>query len=269
MPADHEVVVMATDTGIRAAVRSIADAIEAASTVVALTGAGISTPSGVPDFRGEDGIWNREFDPAAFHRRRFDRDPAGFWVDRLELHRRLFGDSIEPNPAHVALADLERAGQLDAVITQNTDGLHGAAGTSTVIELHGNASRAVCVECAHHIPAGRAFEVVESGSTPPRCDRCDGVLKPDVVLFGESLSDGALRAARERATEADVFLAIGSSLQVEPAASLPRQAVRNGATLVVVNLDSTPVDGLATTVIAADVLDVLPALRDAVGAAGA
>ncbi len=193
----------------------LANAIEAGDSTVALTGAGVSTASGIPDFRGEDGIWNAEFDPGDFRIERFLSDPAGFWEDRVKLHEAMFGTEIEPNAAHDALAELESRDWLDAVITQNTDGLHGAAGSKELFELHGNSHRVVCMDCGRKRDAKAVRERVRAGESPPRCD-CGGLLKPDVVLFGESLPGAIMAEAQRRARESDVFLAIGSSLTVDP-----------------------------------------------------
>jgi NAD-dependent deacetylase len=243
-------------------VGDLAEAVAAADGVAALTGAGVSTASGIPQFRGEDGIWGSEFDPADFHYSRFQSDPGGFWTDRLDLAARMYPDDAAPNAAHEALAELERRGHLDAVITQNVDGLHGEAGSETVIELHGNSRRAACEDCGGREPIDPVMDRVRDGERPPRC-ACGGVLKPDTVLFGEQLPTGALEAARTRAREAEVFLAVGSSLQVQPAASLPRLAKRSGARLAVINLEETPVTGDADDDIRADVTAALPALVDA------
>ncbi|GAB3018026.1 SIR2 family NAD-dependent protein deacylase [Natronobiforma cellulositropha] len=253
------------------ALERLAADIRDAERVVALTGAGISAPSGVPTFRGEGGVWE-QFDAGQFTSGRFERDPAGFWNDRLTLQRAMFGAPVEPNVAHEALCALERAGHLEAIVTQNTDGLHlGAAAAvpdgggpdtdpaESVVELHGNAHRVVCTACGGRADAAPAFERVAAGETPPRCD-CGGVYKPDVVLFGETLSHDSLERAQTLARTCDVFLAIGSSLVVEPAASLPRLAARNGATVAVFTLEETPVDGVATVVHRADVTDALPDL---------
>jgi len=237
-----------------------AAALEAADRVVALTGAGVSTASGIPDFRSEGGIWD-EFDPAEFHYSRFQADPAGFWERRVQMHEAVYGGDVEPNAAHEALATLERRGQLDALVTQNIDGLHQGAGSERVVELHGNADRVVCERCRERTDAVPVRERIDDGELPPRCD-CGGVLKPDVVLFGEPLSPTTIQPARTHAREADLLLAAGSSLSVEPAASLPRTAVRTGAVLVVVNLEQTPVSALADHELLADVTDVLPALVD-------
>ena len=259
----------------------LAGEIRGGDTVVALTGAGISAPSGVPTFRGDDGVWDR-FEEGQFTYGRFQRDPTGFWEDRLELYETMFGDGYEPNAAHQALAELARDGHLDAIATQNTDGLHAraaevmadATGTDAVgdaseassaelLELHGNAHRVRCVECGRRQPNDPVLERVRDGDLPPRCD-CGGVYKPDVVLFGERLSAATLQRSRQLARESDVFLAVGSSLVVEPAASLPRQASRTGGTLAVVNLEETPCDREATVVLREDVTAVLPGLREAV-----
>ncbi|KDE60500.1 NAD-dependent protein deacetylase [Halostagnicola sp. A56] len=270
----------------------LADEIERAETVVAFTGAGISAPSGVPTFRGEDGVWER-FDEGQFTYGRFRRDPEGFWADRLELHEAMFGDGYEPNVAHEALASLGAADHLDAIITQNTDGLHERTlpadeaqtneerqndtginfdegnrngsdtdrdAETTLLELHGNAHRAVCAMCSRRIDAKEARERVVAGELPPTCD-CGGTYKPDVVLFGEQLPGATLQRARSLARESDVFLAIGSSLVVEPAASLPRAASSTGATLGIVNLESTPCDDATEIVHREDVTAALPELE--------
>ena len=242
-----------------------ASAIRDADSVVALTGAGVSTASGIPDFRSEDGLWT-EYDPNDFHVRRFRSDPEGFWAERVELVEELFGGGgVEPNAAHEALADLEAAGHLDTLVTQNVDGLHQAAGNSDPIEIHGNGRRVVCTGCRRRSDADPVFDRVRDGEVPPICEHCGEVLKPDVVLFGEQLPDEALFRAHSAAESADAFLAVGSSLTVEPAASLPRKAAESGATLIVVNLDRTAVSDRAEYDFREDVTEALPALVDAVG----
>ncbi len=248
----------------------LSETVRDASEVVALTGAGISAPSGVPTFRGDDGVWER-FDEGQFTFTRFRHDPAGFWADRLELQRAMYGEAYEPNPAHEALARLGEAGHVRAIVTQNTDGLHcqardrfatvddGASGAS-VLELHGNAHRVICTDCDRRADAEPVLERVADGERPPRCE-CGGVYKPDVVLFGERLPESLFQRARQLVGSCDVCLAVGTSLIVEPAASLPRIAVRNGATLAINTLDTTPLDDLATDVYRRDVVDVLPALE--------
>jgi NAD-dependent deacetylase len=242
-----------------------ADDVRAAENVVALTGAGISAPSGVPTFRGDDGVWDR-FDEGQFSYGRFRSDPEGFWEDRLELERAMFDGEFEPNAAHEALAAMARDDDLAAILTQNTDGLHGAAAEgrdATILELHGNSRRVRCTDCGRRSDSDPVFERAAGGEVPPTCD-CGGVLKPDVVLFGESLPGAVIQRARELARESDAFLAIGSSLVVEPAASLPRLAASTGATVGIVNLESTQCDGIADAVVREDVTSALPRLRELV-----
>jgi NAD-dependent deacetylase len=238
--------------------------IRAADSVVALTGAGVSTASGIPDFRGEDGLWN-EYDPEEFHVRRFRADPGDFWERQLELQQEVF-DAVDPSPnaAHRALADLEADGHLDGVVTQNVDGLHAEAGSEEPIRLHGTTERVSCQQCRQRYDAEPVRERAENGELPPRCGACDGVLKPDTVLFGEQLPEHALLRGHALAQKADVFLAVGSSLTVEPAASLPEEAHDRGASLLVVNHDPTPISDVADYDLRADVTDVLPAIRDRV-----
>jgi NAD-dependent deacetylase len=247
------------------AVEAAAADLGAADHAVALTGAGVSTASGIPDFRSEGGIWD-QYDPAEFRYSRFRADPEGFWRERVDVHELVYGVDPDPDPngAHEALAKLERVGVLDAVVTQNIDGLHAAAGSETVVELHGNAEHVVCDSCGTRLAAEPVRERVDGGEVPPRCDACGGVLKPDVVLFGESLPPAAQQQARRHASRADAFLVVGSSLTVEPAASLPRVAARNGAVLVVVNLEETPLSGRADYDFRADVTELLPALAESV-----
>jgi len=240
-----------------------ADALADADHAVAFTGAGVSTASGIPDFRSDGGIWET-FEPSDFRYNRFRADPSGFWTDRVEMHEAVYGGDIEPNEAHEALATMEEHGTLDTVITQNIDGLHTEAGSETVIELHGNADRVVCEDCGKRFDAGPVWGRIKEGDVPPRCHSCDGIVKPDVVLFGEQLPGPVLQRAREHAREADVFLAAGSSLSVEPAASLPRMATRGGGQLIVVNLEKTPASERATHDFRADVTEILPALASRV-----
>ncbi|KTG30300.1 SIR2 family NAD-dependent protein deacylase [Haloferax profundi] len=238
----------------------VARLLRESDTAVALTGAGMSTASGIPDFRGEDGIWNTEFDPQSFHRSRFVNDPASFWRDRLRLHERMFPEGVGPNPGHDALAALESHGVLDAVVTQNTDGLHREAGSEQVVELHGNAADVVCESCGERFDADWALDQVRDGEVPPTCEACDGVVKPDVVLFGERLPKVAYTKAQQLADEADVFLALGSSLTVHPAAGLAGQAAEDGS-LVVVNFDETHYDDEAARVVRTDLTEFLPAVE--------
>lgn len=249
------------DERIDYAARAIADADRAA----VMTGAGISTDSGIPDFRGPDGIWT-EYDPEAFHIDRFQVDPEGFWETWSDIVETHFPDDVAPNPGHRAIADLVTAGYLEAVITQNTDGLHQAAGVpqQDVIELHGNTRELVCETCGNRLPADSTLPPLAADGHPPRCPSCDRILKPGGVLFGEPLPRSALLRAHALAENADVFLVVGSSLTVEPAASLPETAAEKGATLIENNLDPTPLADRATYEFRDPASDVLPRIRDAV-----
>lgn len=243
-----------------------ARAIRDADTVVAMTGAGVSTASGIPDFRSEGGIWD-EYDPQDFHISRFETDPAGFWRDRVGMVEELYGEGVEPNAAHEALADLERDGHLDGLVTQNVDGLHQRAGSENPVEIHGNGKRVVCRDCGARSDADDAYDRASEGHVPPSCGRCDGLLKPDVVLFGEQLPEHALFRAHALAERADAFLVVGSSLTVEPAASLPHTAADNGATLLLANLEPISLSGSAEYDFREDVTDALPRLVEAVDGA--
>ena len=250
---------MATRTELLA--RAVADA----DTATVLTGAGVSTASGIPDFRSNDGIWDR-YDRDQFDIGRFEDDPGGFWADWLAARGKLFPADPDPNPAHESLADLVGAGAVDTLITQNTDGLHQAAGVPgrEVVELHGSGDRVVCsgTACRYRGPADPARERAERGERPPVCPQCGDALKPSSVLFGESLPEHAHLRAHAAAEDSDLFLVVGSSLTVEPAASLPETAVNRGATLAVVNLDRTALDGRASYVFNDRAEAVLPAVRD-------
>ncbi|MFT4946887.1 MAG: NAD-dependent deacetylase [Natronomonas sp.] len=243
-------------------ITAVARAIAEADSTVAFTGAGVSTASGIPDFRSEGGIWD-QYDPSEFHYSKFKADPAAFWELRLDLYEEIFDDEIEPNEAHQALAALEAAGHLETVITQNVDGLHEAAGSS-VVAIHGNGQRVACEDCGRTEPLDAARQQIDGGRLPPECSTCGGVLKPDTVLFGEQLPRIPLQRAKQQARDADVLLTAGSSLTVEPAASLPRIANRTGATLVIVNLEETPVSDSAEFDIRGDVTEVLPAVSDTI-----
>ena len=245
----------------------LARAVTDADTVTVLTGAGASTASGIPDFRSEDGIWER-YDRDQFDIHRFESDPGGFWADWLAARGELFPGDPDPNPAHASLADLVRAGAVDTLVTQNTDGLHQAAGApdDDVVELHGSGDRVVCsgTACRYRGPADPARERAEAGERPPTCPQCGSALKPDSVLFGESLPEHAHLRAHAAAEGSDLFLVVGSSLTVEPAASLPETAADRGATLAVVNLEPTPLDGRASYVFQDRAEAVLPEVRDRV-----
>lgn len=224
---------------------------------VAFTGAGISTASGIPDFRSPySGLWNNvdPFTVASLYG--FRHNPQAFykWVEPLV--RTML--TAQPNPAHLSLAELEGAGQLKAVITQNIDMLHTRAGSQRVYELHGHLREATCIRCFSVYPALPIIERFLEDGQVPHCPECEGVLKPNIVLFGEALPQREFAAAREHARKADVVLVIGSSLEVAPACDLPMLAVKNGAQLIVINLEPTPADRAAQVVIRANAAHVLP-----------
>jgi NAD-dependent deacetylase len=237
-----------------------ADLIARARYAVALTGAGISTESGIPDFRGAGGVWSR-YDPEEFSLPSFlGRASARrkYWAWEREFDAVL--QAARPNRAHLALAELERRGTLRCVITQNVDGLHQAAGSEEVIELHGSAQRVICTRCEREIARAEAMARLAEGHGELRCEFCAGDLKPGVVLFGEPMPMGPTRRAFDEAESADLFLAIGSSLVVHPAAALVPAARAAGAALMVINLTPTPYDELADVVLHSPAGETLAAL---------
>lgn len=239
---------------LRELILRLAQDVRASRATVALTGAGISVESGIPPFRGRGGLWER-FDPEQYaHISAFRRDPGRVWEMLVELLR-IIGQA-RPNPAHLALAELERMGYLRCVITQNVDGLHQEAGSRRVIEFHGNNRTLVCLECGQRY----GMQEVSLEALPPRC-RCGGVLKPDVVFFGEPIPPEALEEAVREARGCDLMLAIGTSAVVYPAAGLPELAKRSGAKVVEVNPEPTPLtDRVSDYLIPASASQVLPPL---------
>jgi NAD-dependent deacetylase len=214
--------------------------------LVVFSGAGISTESGIPDFRSPGGIWTR-FDPDDFTIEKFLSTERTRRLQWQMFGEGLLSDGAEPNAAHVAIAELRRLGKLDCVITQNIDNLHQRAGVpdERVFELHGNMRRAVCLDCGQRFPFEEVAARVLGGEEVPDCPDCHGTLKPDIVMFGEQLPARALDQAARHAIAADVFFVIGSTLTVYPAALMPEYALQAGAKLVIVNLGETPLDGRA------------------------
>jgi NAD-dependent deacetylase len=216
-----------------------------------LTGAGISTDSGIPDFRGPTGVWTKN--PAAERLSTYQAYMADPELRRRSWQSRLAHPAwaAEPNPAHLALARLARSMIDTRVITQNIDGLHQRAGTppGQVLELHGTMSGVVCTGCGDRTAMTEALARVRAGEADPPCTRCGGILKSATIMFGEALEPGVFEAAVSAAAGCELMLAIGSTLIVEPAASLCAIAVEAGAALVIVNRDPTPYDGAATAVI--------------------
>ena len=229
---------------------------------VALTGAGISTESGIPDFRGPQGVWTR--DPKAEARadiRYYVSDPEvrrSAWQTRLNHPAR----EAQPNAGHRALAELEALGRLQLLVTQNIDGLHLAAGSSTerTVEIHGTIRDYVCLSCGDRGPMGDALARVRAGEEDPACRACGGILKSATISFGQSLVPADLQRAEQAAASADLFLAIGTSLTVYPVAWLPERALAHGARLVIVNAEPTPMDDRAHAVLRGQIGEVLPAI---------
>ena len=232
---------------------------------VALTGAGISTPSGIPDFRSEgSGLWEK-YDPmevASIYG--FKTKPESFysWVTPLVEKLR----NAQPNPAHLALARLESMGRLRSVITQNIDMLHTKAGSQRVHEMHGHLREATCITCYEIYPAEALIDefLTNDHITVMRCQSCDGVLKPNVILYGEQLPQDVVRAAERDIQQSDLVIVAGSSLETYPVADLPRAAKANGARLILVNYDPTSYDKMAEVVIHGDVAEVLPRIVELV-----
>jgi NAD-dependent deacetylase len=230
--------------------------------IVVLTGAGISTESGIPDFRGPQGVWTK--DPEAERKATIQHYVADA-DHRRAVWRNRAGSEVfagQPNAGHVALAELERKANVDALVTQNVDGLHLAAGSSPeiVIEIHGNVHSAKCLQCAWRGPMEDTLARVRAGEDDPACLECGGMLKSATISFGENLVPEDLMRAQRAAAAADVFLAVGTSLGVYPAAALPEHALRAGATLAVLNGEPTPFDGVAEFVLRDRLGEVLPDL---------
>jgi NAD-dependent deacetylase len=242
----------------------VAELIRASESVVALTGAGISVPSGIPDFRSPGtGVWTNVDPMEVAHIDVFRRDPQRFWHFYGERFQTL--EDKRPNRAHEALAKLEAAGLLEAVITQNIDRLHGRAGSRDVIEVHGTIDHSSCLSCGASYPLAdvRARQAADSGRVP-RCD-CASPLKPDVVLFGEYLPVEALLRSERLAAGADLMLCVGSSLEVYPVAALPEMTLDAGGRIAILTQGATPFDDRATVRCAGDVVTELDAVIDALG----
>jgi NAD-dependent deacetylase len=230
----------------------VAELIVGAKKIVVFTGAGVSTESGIPDFRSPGGIWSR-FDPDDFTYQKFVADP-----EARKKQWRMIGEGhlthlAEPNAAHYAITELYKMGRLDCVITQNVDNLHQKAGVPAemVFELHGNLQQAICLDCGKVYPFERIKARVDEGEEIPDCEECHGMLKPNAVLFGEALPQDVLEEASRRSSSCDLFIVIGSTLVVYPAAYMPIYAHQAGARLVIINLSTTPMDGEASVLITA------------------
>jgi NAD-dependent deacetylase len=236
--------------------------LEGARRVVVLTGAGVSTDSGIPDFRGPQGVWTK--DPEAEKRATLQ-----YYVSDPELRKRAWQDRLRheawaarPNPGHAAVVDLERSGRLHLLITQNVDGLHHLAGSSPqrVVEIHGTLREVVCLSCEDRAPMERALERVRAGEDDPPCRTCGGILKSATISFGQNLVFADLQRAERAAQEADLLLAAGSTLSVYPIAGVVPLAKASGARVVIVNAEATAMDELADAVVHGSTSEVLPAL---------
>jgi NAD-dependent deacetylase len=234
----------------------------AARRICVLTGAGISTDSGIPDYRGPNGLWTRDPDAEKLV-------TLSYYVADPEIRRRAWlmrrdmGHlDVHPNAGHRALADLERQGRLLALITQNVDGLHQAAGSTPqrVLEVHGTVHEVECLSCSDRTTMRDALDRVDAGEPDPACLRCGGILKSATVSFGQELDERVLAAAAEAAADCDVFLAVGTSLQVWPVAGLTEIAAAHGARILIVNAEPTPFDDLADLVVREPIGTALPRL---------
>ncbi len=222
----------------------LVDLIVDAQRIVVFTGAGISTESGIPDFRGPDGLWTK-VDPSDFTYQKFVGDTEArkrLW--RMQKEMGLGIGDVEPNAAHRAIAEMEKMGKLDCIITQNVDGLHQKAGNSgdKVLQLHGNMQMVKCISCGVRHTAEEVQRWIDGGLEDPQCVQCGGILKPDAVFFGEMMPERETAEAQRRSSECDLCIVIGSTLTVYPAGLMPQYALRAGANLVIINEGATELD---------------------------
>lgn len=250
-------------SAMRDQLRPVAELVRQSRNLVVFTGAGISTESGIPDYRGPNGVWRTNRIPTIEDVRDDQQGRERHWQER----RRRFPEMQEkqPNAGHRAIASLERDGRVTAIVTQNIDGLHQKAGSdpARVLELHGSSHRFRCLSCGREYTAADIHERLELGEADPRCARCGGVLRASTVLFGESLPEETLRRAVDASADTELMLVVGSSLAVKPASQLPVVARKHGARLVIINREPTPLDEIANAVVrgeAGPILDVLATL---------
>jgi NAD-dependent deacetylase len=241
-------------------VEKVASLIRGASYMVALTGAGVSTSAGIPDFRSpESGLWNDPENMPLFTSLGFAQDPKGFY----ELGQRLLPLFLNARPtrAHLFLAELERIGKLKCIITQNIDGLHQKAGSKRVLEVHGNLREGRCTGCGKGYPIEDVVKKIERGEIPPLCDYCKAYIKPNIVLFGEPLPEAVLQEAVGELTRCDLLLVMGSSLVVYPVADMPLTALEHDARLVILNRLPTQYDNRADVVLQASIEEAIERLQ--------
>lgn len=248
-----------TQTAIEFAV----DLFRQAKHAVVLTGAGLSTPSGIPDFRSTGtGLWSSDEPMDVASLNTFRTAPEKFFQWFRPLASQIF--NAQPNPAHCALAELENAGRIDSIITQNIDTLHQKAGSHNVIEMHGTMQTLTCTHCYHQVDAVNYLDLFVNKGEIPHCPKCDQLLKPDVILFGEQLPQTAWVKAQREARQCDLMLVAGSSLEVLPVAGLPMQALDRGAHLIIINNTQTYLNVRADVTILEDVAVIIPAIVERV-----
>jgi len=251
----------------QATLERVRDWIDGAERLVALTGAGISTDSGIPDFRGPQGLWTRN--PLAEKMSDIRYYVADREVRKLSWQNRMQSPawSSKPNAGHRALVELERRGKLHALVTQNIDELHQVAGNSPdrVIEVHGTMRRVMCLSCGWRGPMHETLERVRAGEADPACLECGGILKSDTISFGQALVPEVIARAMQVASEADLLLAVGTSLQVYPVAGAVPAAQEAGATIVIVNGEPTPFDDIADAVLPGSISEILPRICGTTG----
>ena len=241
-------------------IETVAAIVRSSKKIVVFTGAGISTESGIPDFRSPGGIWDK-YDPSELTYQKFLSSQASrekYWARQKDLWPVIA--AAQPNAGHLAIAELHRMGKLDCVITQDGDGLHQRSGVPAekVIELHGTWTRALCLSCGRKYPSAEIQVRLEAGEKVPTCEACGGIMKPDVIQFGQAMPEKETAEAQRRAGSCDLFLVCGSSLVVYPAAEMPLTAKEAGAKLVIINLMRTPHDEYADVVINDKIGVVLP-----------
>jgi len=231
-------------------IEALSDLIVKSEKLVVFTGAGISTESGIPDFRGPEGLWTK-YDPEEFTIQKFLSSAESRKMQWKMLTEAGLTTEAKPNPAHHAIAELHQLGKLDCIITQNVDNLHQKAGVpqDKVFELHGNMQWVICLSCHRRFPINEILQKIHEGIEVPDCPHCHGILKPDAVFFGEALPQATLAEATRRARSCDLLIVVGSTLVVYPAAYMPMYAKEAGARLAIVNLGDTPLDLYATVVI--------------------
>ncbi len=228
--------------------------VDESENIVLFSGAGVSAESGIPTYRGNDGLWEK-YDPDKYANiNYFYEDPSYYWNFFKDVRSPVL-QKAKPNLAHKSIAKLESLGKIKSVITQNIDGLHKEAGSKNILELHGNTRMFSCLKCKTEYRMDQVNKLLEE-TLPPECEKCGGLIRPQVVFFGENLNSIILSRAENDSSQCDLFIAAGSSLVVQPAASLPLIAKNNGAKLAIINIDPTPLDSIADIVINISVSEV-------------